>query len=107
MTSKISSLGDSPGSAAIGLGGAVKAAADKLAAGNIASSGPAAPVDKVSLTGDAVRMQQLDKAATAAPVVDGKKVAAIKTALAGGSYRVNSHATAGKLARMDWELGTA
>ena len=103
MTSKIDSLG----SAAIGLGSAIKGATDKPLSTAVSSAAAAAPVDKVSLTGDAVRMQQLDRAASVAPDVDTKKVASIKSAIASGNYRIDSQAVASKLARMDWELGTA
>jgi negative regulator of flagellin synthesis FlgM len=101
MTSKIDSLG----AAAIGAAAAPKAAGDKAVATAVASAAAAPPVDKVSLTGDAVRMQQLDRSAAAAPAVDSSRVAAVKSAIASGSYTVNAGAVAGKLSRMEWELG--
>jgi negative regulator of flagellin synthesis FlgM len=102
MTSKIDSL--SP--ALVGLGAATKAGADKATATAVASGAPAAPVDRVSLTGNALRLQQLAQAATDAPAVDTKKVNATRSAIASGSYKVNSKSVAAKLSRLDWELGT-
>jgi negative regulator of flagellin synthesis FlgM len=101
MTSKIDSLG----AAAIGAASAPKPAGDKAATNSVASAAPAPPVDKVSLTGEAVRLQQLDKAAASAPVIDSKRVAATKSAVNSGSYRVDSKTVASKLSRMEWELG--
>lgn len=103
MTSKIDSLGAAP----IGAAAAPKVSGDK-AATNVASAAPpapAAPVDKLSLTGDAVRLQQLDKAASKEPVVDSRRVVAAKDAIAGGRYRVDAQAVAGKLSRLEWEMG--
>ena len=101
MTSKIDSLAP----AVINLGSAAKTAADKTAATAVASGTPPAPVDKVSLTGNAVRMQQLAKAAAEAPVVDAKRVNATRSAIASGNYRIDAKSIAAKLSRMDWELG--
>ena len=100
MTSKIDSLG----TVAVGLGAAGKAAADRPATAAVASTAPAAPVDRVSLTGDAVRMQQLDKAVVQAPKVDAARVAGIKAALAGGRYQVDAKNVAAKLSRFEWEM---
>lgn len=104
MTSKINSV-TSP---AVTVAGALKPGADKAAAAGTASaSGPAA-VDRVSLTGDAMRMQQLDKAvsqSTGGSEVDGKRVTQVRTALANGSYRIDSKRVADKLSRMEWDLG--
>lgn len=102
MTSKIDSL--SP--ALVNLGAAAKAGADKPTTTAVSSGAPAAPVDKVSLTGNALRLQQLAKSAADGPEVDAKKVSSTRSAIASGSYRVNSRSIAAKLARMDWELGS-
>jgi negative regulator of flagellin synthesis FlgM len=101
MTSKIDSMSPT----LVSLGGATKAGADKASGSAVASGAPAAPVDKVSLTGNAVRLQQLSQAASEAPVVDTKKVNATRSAIASGTYRVDSKSVAAKLSRMDWELG--
>ena len=101
MTSKIDSLGGG----AVGAASAPKTAADKAVATAVASAAAAPPVDKVSLTGDAVRMQQLEQAAANAPVIDSRRVAAAKSAIAGGSYAVNSKTVAARLSRAEWDLG--
>ena len=101
MTSKIDSMSPS----LVSLGGATKAGADKATGSTVASGTPAAPADKVSLTGNAVRLQQLSKAAGDGPVVDTKKVNATRSAIASGTYKVDSQSVAAKLSRMDWELG--
>jgi len=101
MTSKIDSLVPAP----ISFGGTAKTAADKSASSAVASSGAPAPADKVSLTGNGVRMQQLAQAVAETPEIDTKRVASTRSAIASGSYRVDSQSVAAKLTRMDWELG--
>jgi len=101
MTSKIDSLVPAP----ISFGGTAKTAADKSASTAVASSGAPTPVDKVSLTGNAVRMQQLAQAVAETPEIDTKRVASTRSAIASGSYQVDSKSVAAKLTRMDWELG--
>ncbi len=100
MTSKI----DSVGSMAVSLGSAGKVAADRPASTAVASAAPAAPADKVSLTGDAVRMQQLDKAVNEGPKVDSARVSSIKRAVASGRYQVNAEKVAAKLTRFEWDM---
>lgn len=100
MTSKI----DSVSTAAISLGGSGKIASEQTASTGVATAQPAAAVDKVSLTSDGVRMQQLDKAVSEAPEIDAGRVASTKAAIAGGRYQVNAQAVAGKLARFEWEM---
>ena len=100
MTSKIDSLG----TVAIGLASGAKAASEKPATAAIASAQPAPPVDKVSLTGDAVRMQQMDKSMAAVPQVDSARVATVKAAIASGRYQVDARTVAAKLSRFEWEM---
>ena len=88
----------------MGLGGPSKIAADRPAGADTASAGPAAAVDKVSLTGDALRMQQLVKTATSGPVVDSARVNAAKAAIAGGRYKIDSRSVAAKMQRFEWEM---
>lgn len=102
MTSKIDSLGSS---VVISLGSAAKtAAAGQATAGAVAGTAPAAATDTVSLTGDAQRMQQLSDAASDGPQVDSARVAAVKGAIANGSYQVNAASVAAKLSRFEWEM---
>ena len=91
------------GSAAISLGGP-RPVSEQSAATSVASAQPAAAVDKVSLTGDGVRMQQLSKAAAAGPDIDTGRVAAAKAAIANGSYQVNAQSVASKLTRFEWDM---
>ena len=63
-----------------------------------------APVDKVSLTSDAHQLQQLEKTIAAIPVADHARVSRVKTAIANGSYKVDSQDVARKIARAEWEL---
>jgi flagellar biosynthesis anti-sigma factor FlgM len=100
MTSKIDSLG----TVTVGLGATGKAAADRPAAAAVTSTAPTPAVDRVSLTGDAVRMQQLDKAVAEAPKVDSARVASAKAAIAGGRYQVDAKSVAAKLSRFEWEM---
>lgn len=100
MTNKIDSLG----TVAVGIGATGKAAADRPSTAAVSGSAPAPAVDRVSLTGDAVRMQQLEKAAAQAPKVDMARVASTKAAIAGGRYQVDARSVASKLARFEWEM---
>ncbi|MDR3415001.1 MAG: flagellar biosynthesis anti-sigma factor FlgM [Nevskia sp.] len=112
MTPKIDSLG----TAAAGLSNPVKSsgpAAGTTATTSVATSSPAAPaaptppVDKVSLTGDAVRLQQLDRStagSSSEPQVDSKRVSSLRSAIASGRYKVDAKAVASKLTRMEWDL---
>lgn len=100
MTSKI----DSMSTVAIGLASGAKSVSDRAATASVASTQPAPPVDKVSLTGDAVRMQQLDKSMAAVPHVDSGRVASVKAAIATGRYQVDARAVAAKLSRSEWEM---
>lgn len=72
------------------------------------SSAPVAAVaatDTVRLTGDAVNLHQLDKTLASIPVVDQGRVAAIKQALAEGSYKLDPAAIADRLGHFEWQLG--
>jgi len=108
---------DSVGSVAVGAGNApVKPATAAPVSGAGASSSaaeptaPTPPVDKVSLTGDAVRLQQLDRSAASLgkdPPVDGKRVASLRSAIASGRYKVDAEAVAAKMSRLEGDLATA
>jgi negative regulator of flagellin synthesis FlgM len=100
MTSKI----DSMSTVAVGLAGGAKAVSDKPATAAVASAQPAPPVDKVSLTGDAMRMQQLDKSMATGPEVDSGRVTSVKAAIAAGRYSIDARTVAAKLSRLEWEM---
>ncbi|MBL6751984.1 MAG: flagellar biosynthesis anti-sigma factor FlgM [Nevskia sp.] len=103
MTAKI----DSSAASTVNTAGAVRPAADAAATAGIASVAAPAAVDRVSLTGDALRMQQLEKAiaASAGTEVNDARVAQIRSAIAAGTYRVDAKRVAASLARMEWDLG--
>lgn len=76
---------------------------------NAAPGKPAAPVvasESVKLTGEAQVMQQVGKAAAAAPEVDMKKVSETREKLRDGSYTINPQTIAAKLTRLEWELAS-
>jgi len=95
-------------------GTATSAAAELYRATSRTATGasPSAPVsavaatDTVRLTGDAVNLHQLDKTLASIPVVDQGRVAAIKQALAEGSYKLDPAAIADRLGHFEWQLGT-
>lgn len=66
--------------------------------------GAVTPADSVSLTGDAVMLAELRERLDKAPVVDGKRVAETRLALAGGRYEIDAQRVADKLLRFEWEL---
>lgn len=63
--------------------------------------------DRLQLTGDAVNLQQFQKAATDAPAGDRTRIDRIKQSVANGSYVVDPKKIAARLSRLDGELGTA
>lgn len=65
--------------------------------------GPAAS-DTLKLTGDAIDLQQLERALQAAPSVDVAKVAALRAAIESGSYKIDPDAIARRLAQFEQDL---
>ena len=107
MTPKIDSVSSTVASS---LATPVKSAASAPAAAtSVATQTPAAPVDKVSITGDAVRLQQLDRSTVAEsrePPVDNKRVASLRSAIASGRYQVDTKTLATKLSNMEEDLSS-
>lgn len=99
MSNKIETYGPQLASASA----RVRSAEPGAAAGGERVSG-ASGSDSVKLTDDAVLLQELERAVNEAPVVDSRRVAETRRALAEGSYRVDPQTVAAKLARMEWEL---
>ncbi len=56
---------------------------------------------QVSITGDAATMAALERAVAASPEVDPKRVEAVQTALAEGSYQVDPRRTADQFLRLE------
>jgi negative regulator of flagellin synthesis FlgM len=104
MTAKI----DSAAAPTVATASAVRQAAEAPVTAGIASAAAPAAVDRVSLTGDAMRMQQLEKAISESggSEIDAARVAQLRNAIAGGTYRVNAKSVAVKLGRMEWDLGS-
>ncbi len=78
------------------------------------SSAAAAPsehakntTDQLSLTGEARQLQGLENQIASAPVVDGKKVEAVRTAVENGTFTVNPERIAEKLMRLEQALTDA
>jgi len=67
---------------------------------------PAPSGESLRLTGDALRLQQVAKSASAAPDIDLKRVAETRQKLADGRYEVQPRSIAAKLARLEWELSS-
>lgn len=60
--------------------------------------------DRVQLTGDAVNLQQFEKALAVVPRTDAGKVERLRTAIGDGSYRPDPAAIAARLARFEWSM---
>ncbi|MGY6519312.1 MAG: flagellar biosynthesis anti-sigma factor FlgM [Lysobacteraceae bacterium] len=67
--------------------------------------GPTPPPDQVRLTPEATALQALQRTIADGPVVDMKKVEAVKAALEKGSYQIDPEAIATGMLRMERDLG--
>ncbi|WP_295679337.1 flagellar biosynthesis anti-sigma factor FlgM [uncultured Nevskia sp.] len=103
MTVKIETF---PASSArpVACNGAAKSAS--AVAGDSSSSAVSAVggTDRVQLTGDAVNLQQFEKALAAVPRTDASKVERLRAAVDNGSYQPNPAAIAAKLARFEYAM---
>ena len=63
--------------------------------------------DQVSLTGEARQLQELESQIASAPVVDSKKVEAVRTAVENGTFTVNPERIAEKLVSLELALTDA
>lgn len=64
-------------------------------------TGKSSVADTVSLSDNAVQLGKVDNVAIAAPVVDTKRVEAMKQAISDGSYEVNTEKVADKLMQFE------
>ena len=64
-------------------------------------TGQSSVADTVSLSDNAVQLGKVDNVAIAAPVVDTKRVEAMKQAISDGSYEVNTEKVADKLMQFE------
>ncbi len=61
--------------------------------------------DVVTLSGQGANLNELVNVAQQTPDIDVKKVAAIREAIAAGTYQVNAESVATKMAHMEWQMG--
>lgn len=71
---------------------------------NSARKATVATQDSVSLTPQAKQMTELQKKANEAPVVNQKKIAEIKNAIASGDYKINPEKLAASIANFEFGL---
>ncbi|WP_348673934.1 flagellar biosynthesis anti-sigma factor FlgM [uncultured Abyssibacter sp.] len=79
--------------------------AGKSGAAGHAKIGAVREADSVTLSGQGANLNELVNVAQQTPDVDVQKVAAIREAIASGSYQVNAESIATKMAHMEWQLG--
>lgn len=72
-----------------------------------ASSGNTGGSDKVSLTGDASRLQELERQLESQPVVDSQRVDAVRSAVENGTFEVNPERIAEKMMSLEQALTDA
>jgi negative regulator of flagellin synthesis FlgM len=76
---------------------------DKTSSENASTSGS----DKVSLTGDASRLQELERQLASRPVVDSQHVDAVRGAVENGTFEVNPERIAEKMMSLEQALTDA
>lgn len=101
MTEKIHGAGFRAADAA----GARRAETSKSPAHATPAAKPEGASDTVQLTSSALLLGKLEEAIRGMPTVDSERVAALKAAIEGGSYEVDSAAVAEGLLRFERELG--
>lgn len=104
MSSKIGGVDSSSQTAAIGAGRAVQRPQDAAAGGTQSSSTSSGSDENVQITGTARQLASLEQAVRDAPAVNTARVAQISTALAQGTYTINSQHIADQLVQSDQEL---
>ncbi len=103
MTVKIETFPAS-GARPVASGGPAKSASAVAGDSGGAAVSAVSANDRVQLTGDAVNLQQFEKALAAVPRTDAGKVERLRAAIDNGSYQPNPAAIAAKLARFEWSL---
>lgn len=84
--------------------GAAKSANAVAGDSSSASVSAVSANDRVQLTGDAVNLQQFEKALASVPRTDAGKVEKLRAAIDSGSYQPNPAAIAAKLARFEYAM---
>jgi negative regulator of flagellin synthesis FlgM len=104
MTEKINGQGVRPSETA----GARRSEAAKPAArdarGEKAAETPAASGDTVNITRSGLLLSKLEEVVQRTPVVDAERVAAIKDAIAAGTYEVDDQQVADKLLKFERDV---
>jgi negative regulator of flagellin synthesis FlgM len=99
-----------------GLPPKLSASMDKLAPAKLAQSaysgaasdaaaGSSRGADTVQITGDAMKLQSLEKSLSGSSSFDAKRVAEVRAAIADGRYRVNPDRIASRMIDSDAQLG--
>ena len=102
MTEKINGQGFRP----TDMTGSTRRPEASEAGASAGSSGTSATTagDTVNLTRSGVLLSQLEEAISLINIVDVERVDAVKSAIASGTYEVNSHVVAEKMILLDREL---
>ena len=92
-------------------GGQGAPVADERTGGSTPAADPSGAgrnsADQLSLTGEARQLQQAEKQLAAAPLVDAKRVEAVRTAVENGTFTVNPERIAAKLMSLEQVLTDA
>jgi len=72
---------------------------------NVSQQAKLATRDSVSITPQAQQMNELQKKAADSPVLNQKKIAELKSAIASGDYKINPEKLAASIANFEFELG--
>jgi negative regulator of flagellin synthesis FlgM len=72
---------------------------------NASQQAKVAPRDSVSITPQAKQMTELQKKAADSPVLNQKKIAELKSAIAAGDYKINPEKLAASIANFEFDLG--
>ncbi|MEL7537880.1 MAG: flagellar biosynthesis anti-sigma factor FlgM [Pseudomonadota bacterium] len=102
MSTKID--GVSPGQVSQSISQARDNVAQRNERGGQTTSGGTAESTRVDLTSNAVLLGKLDQALAGVPEVDAKRVEAIKSAIADGSYQVDADKVAAALLKLDVDI---
>ncbi|SBV87990.1 flagellar biosynthesis anti-sigma factor FlgM [Xanthomonas graminis] len=81
-----------------------KAASGASEDGQNRAVGATAATDSLRLTGEASGLQSLQRQLSAAPAVDSNRVESVRSALQGGTYKINSDAIASRMLDLDQQL---
>jgi negative regulator of flagellin synthesis FlgM len=104
VSSKIGGVDSSSQTAAIGAGRAAQRPQDAAAGGTQSSNTSSGSDENVQITGAARQLATLEQAVRDAPEVNSARVAQISTAIAQGTYTINSQHIADQLVQSDKEL---